>query len=542
MDDLAAFERQVADVARLVAGPPRPVDVVSVMRSASAVTTAPVSRVSVTTTPRATWRWKSALGAVLLLVAAAVALVGGLVLTGGSDPMPPSAEDEPGPYLPAVIPAGIPHGTIDTLIGSARWAHLSGDPSTLPGPLTPMPGLGGLVWFDEGGDHQYPCEGSGELECLLRPQLWTSSDAISERVQRTLPVVAEWAQLTPIGGTWWLRTGRPTTLWRSSDLNTWERIDLEALVSPGPAELDWELQLFGEPAAAGGTTVFPVAYEARDAGRLLGRPDLGSFVFPERAAPGRYRVMEDTQGGPVPVGDVWIEETASGLRFADLSGGTIATLEGVGIDFVEAWAVTQTVSDYNVAVVDGDAVTPVSLPGGPLSDHSDNGPVVLGTDTGFHAFKSAADGTIRTWRSTDGRTWMELDPPAIAAGEPRDIDPYVGVQRRWGRPSVVKVGGWESEDGRTWVPVPVSPMGESGFPVAGGWLQGIDGGWYASIDGNEWKFAPTVRHIITKSQSLGAGSYGVGAVIGDTVFVHVDEKQGARQRDLWILEFDRAVK
>jgi hypothetical protein len=45
-----------------------------------------------------------------------------------------------------------------------------------------------------------------------------------------------------------------------------------------------------------------------------------------------------------------------------------------------------------------------------------------------------------------------------------------------------------------------------------------------------------LSQVLWKSTTLGAGSYGPRGVIGTTLFYAVDEEEGARQRDLWILE------
>jgi hypothetical protein len=378
------FERQVADVAHRVVGPSRPVDAYAIAQSVVGSTSPRVSRPRVTARVVGPWRWRSLLTAALFVALALIALVGGLILTGSAPTTPPADDNDVVALLPADIPAGIPHGVVDTPIGSARWVRFIGDHTALPGPLRPLPGPSGLLWFEEGGHGPIPCEETDELACRAQPQLWASADAISERVERMLPVVAEQATLTPLDDTWWLGTYRPTTLWRSTDAETWEQVDLGALVSPGPADLDWEVRL-GQPATSGGATVFPVIYAARDRGRLLGRPDPGSFVRPERSMSDVYRVQENAEGGSVDVGEVRIEETATGLRFSDASGNTIATLDGADQGFIEAWQSTGAILDYNVALVEGGAATPVDLPGPPLYDNRDDGPTLLGIDSGFHA-------------------------------------------------------------------------------------------------------------------------------------------------------------
>jgi hypothetical protein len=544
-----AFERQVADVARRVIGPSRPVDALAIAQSVVGSASPRVPRPRVTASTLRPWRWRTLLTAVLLVALALITLVGGLLLTGSAPTTPPVGDDDVVALLPVEIPARIPHGVVDTPIGRARWAFLTWDPSNLPAPLRSMPGPAGLLWFD-GGGQSTACEEPGKVRCRARPQLWASADAISERVEQTLPVVAEEAMLTPLDGTWWLGTYRPTTLWRSTDAETWEPLDLGALISPGPADLDWEVRL-GEPATSGGATVVPVVYAARDGGRLLGRPDLGSFVRPERSTSGTYRVQEDTQGGYVDVGEVRIEETATGLRFSDVTGNPIATLDGADRDLIEAWETTGTIVDYNVALVEGGAVSPVDLPGPPLYDHSDDGPTLFGSNSGFHAFKSATDGTIRTWRSSDGRTWTEGAPLGDSEGEPRDAY-YIETRPGWDGPAAVvavrmddeaqRSVSWESADGVSWTPGMDLSYACHALRIGDRWLcSSEDEDWSTSMDGESWEPAPTLSQVHWKGHILGSGSLGPKWVIGTTLFyaVHVREPGGGtRQRDLWVLEFE----
>jgi hypothetical protein len=549
MDEMDAFERQVADIARRVAGLPRPVDALAVARSVAApsVRTSLVrSGITRGTTTFAPWRRRSAL-ATLLLVAATLAVVaGGFVLTVGT-PSTPDGEDAFPAILPAVIPADIEQGTIDTPIGRARWVHVRGDPTTPALPLTPMPGPNGLLWFD--GD-----------------RLWASDDAISERTELPLPVEAGSAQLTPLDGTLWLTTSEPTTLWRSPDAVRWQPVDLSALVSPGPAELDWEVSL-GVPASSNGATVIPVTYRARDAGRLLGLPDLDPeqrylwhvwperFAWVERAPSNAFQVIQGGDGGGLEVGEVRIEETADGLRLQDAAGRAIAELDGVGADFLEAWSANQAIVEHHVALVDGGMVTPATLPGAWLSDrYGKEGPTVLGTSAGYHAYQPAADGTIRTWRSADGRTWTELDPIGEEEGEPRgERGIEIHLDHGWGRDPVVvavrveddgrrnRVRVWESADGTTWTGAP-DVYDEMPQRLGERWLAWSGStGWSASRDGRAWEAVPGLFDVIATAEWVDGGS--AWRTVGDAVFLAVyDAEQEVRLRDLWIFELEAEQK
>ncbi len=493
--------------------------------------------------------------AFLIVLAAALGLVtGAFLLSAGqtSTPAPPT------PTMPRLLPdqlplldpngALLPKGVIETPIGRARWVHLSGSSTTLPGPLTPLPGPSGVLWFD-GGDHgPVRCEATGELECLARPQLWMSADGVSERTELPLPVEAESVRLTRLGDTWWLTSFEPVSLWRSTDVLTWEQVDLTTLVSPGPVELTWAFDLT-TPVSSRDITIVPVDFHALDAGRLLGRPDLGEWVWPQPATPGRYRVMRETQGGPEYVGDVVIEAVAEGLRFADIDGTTIALLDGVGPDFLDAWTANHRIAVTGLAIVDSGCATVASaLAPTPYVDA--DALAVLGTPDGFRAYLPIADMSIQTWHSSDARVWVPGELLGDSPGEPRatwfealshgEHDP---VLRAWVFDEVrQKDEVWESSDGSTWVRIPEAP-GASGVPrpIAGGWLAvSLDEqAWWASVDGEDWQRVRELEGVTTLWTTLGAGSHGPTGFVGDGFTYAVDEEELDR-RDLWIIEFERS--
>jgi hypothetical protein len=506
---------------------------------------APVATPLITTMPQAR---PISFGRLAIAIAVVALGAGILVLAAGKQPaiLPatspsPSASAAATRLLPAVISDDIPNGVIETPIGPARWAHLTGDPETLPAPLWPIPGPDGLLWFQGGRILPIPCEGSSEPECPVRPGLWASADAISEQVERRLPIESEWATLTPLDGTWWLTTLGPTSLWRSTDAERWEPVDLGSLISPGPAGLDWEVRL-GVPASSGGRTVIPVTYRALDAGRLLGYPDQGVLARPERDESGAYRVVVEGDGGGTDVGEVRIEETASGLRFSDAAGNTITVLDGVDLDFVDAWSANGAIVEHHVGRVEGAAVTPATLPGGLLFDQwGHDGVFLFGTDAGFHAYQPSANETIRTWRSGDGEAWTELDALGDAEGEPRGTWVESAQQLDSGRASVV-IGdserSWESTDGTTWQLTLVSPVGPNPWRLGDGWLHGADGEWWASVDGTAWDRVPELAAVMSKWDPDGVGGSG-SKVNGNTLFNAVVEEEGTRQRDMWIVEFGK---
>ena len=452
--------------------------------------------------------------------------------------------------LPDQLPTDLPGGTIDTPLGKARWVHLTGDPTSLPGPLQPTIGPSSLVWFDFGGDMSCPSAGSASLcGTSTAARLWTSDDAVSARTEHALPVAGGVAGFEFEGDTYWLTTTDPVTLWRSSDLTTWDQVDVSALVSPGPTGLTWGVEL-GTPVSSRGVSLLPVTYHAQDLGRLVGFP--GRSVFLEAAGPGRYAVKEyhsRRDGGDKVIGTVSVETTPTGIRFSDDAGGTIAQLSGVGLAFVEAWASRGSIDEHQLAIVDGSTLTAVTDPGMPLNDPSGEGPILFPIESGFQAFQVDTDSTVRTWRSGDGRSWQEGERLLAPDGQPMKAQ-EVNPDWLWGQHDITvtpladpKAAGpphdWRSVDGVNWTAVPPMPNGEDGlvFQVPGGSLRlADDGSWSTSTDGVTWVDVPGLRQAVTKWTPDGAGSDG-GSVVGDALFFSVDEMEGSRQRDLWIIEF-----
>jgi hypothetical protein len=334
----------------------------------------------------------------------------------GSSPAGASPNSQAGSarrILPDVLPSGVPGGTIDTPLGTARWVRLTGDPLTLPEPLVPQLGRSGPVWFDGGGARDIPCEDAradGPCTAELPPRLWTAEDATSPRAEHALPVEAANAALFLDGDTFWLASGAPVTLWRSLDLAEWEQVDISGLVSPGPQGLEWDVVLDSPVTSAGGTLV-PVTYFVHDPGRLVGEPGASVFLEPlEGSSPRGYRVSEfrpRSEGGPRELGTVRVEDTPMGIRISDEDGESIVSIEGVGPEFVERWAERGVIEERQLGIVEGGALTTVELPGWPVEDGSAESPTFFPLGSGFLALQIHSDHTVRTWRSYDGRSWAE---------------------------------------------------------------------------------------------------------------------------------------
>ena len=98
---------------------------------------------------------------------------------------------------------------------------------------------------------------------------------------------------------------------------------------------------------------------------------------------------------------------------------------------------------------------------------------------------------------------------------------------------------WKSTDGETWRLVGRPDQGP-GHRLSSGWLSGADGSWSASTDGDTWEAAPELARLLHKSTTDGTANVSTW-IIGDTLFYSVAEHEGARQRDLWIVQFQPGV-
>ena len=488
-----------------------------------------------------------------------VAMAACLVLAGLAVAEPPTTRaadpdsaqrTQPTRLLPDQLPLDVPGGTIDTPLGPARWVHLRGDQEALPS--APMIGRDGLLWF-YGGRSADP---SGPPDCAsIEPRLWTSTDAVSTRVEHRLPVDTGYAFLTYDEGGYWLNDRGSHRgsheLWRSADLTDWDRIDVSALVPPDPRELTWNVQ-FGWPVTSAGVSIVPVSYAADGLGPLLGLPERDVQLEAAGGA-GRYVVIETLPGSGgrtmrEDIGTVRVERTAKGIRLVDKAGTTIAELTGVGPDFIEALASGGAIYPDGLALVDGSRMLSLTVPGLGSMNPSSPGIGLLPLDPGFLAFQRAADTTIRTWRSTDGRSWIEGDRVPGPDGRPMrtqslwagssggrhevSVSPVEGAEE--GGPSVA----WSSVDGETWTVAPQPPAGIS-YPAVklpAGYLAWTDSDiWSASVDGMAWMEAPELSEVITRTVPNGNGSMGGGAV-GDALVFQVADDCGTR--DLWIVEFE----
>ena len=381
--------------------------------------------------------------------------------------------------------------------------------------------------------------------------MWTSDDLLAPKVERWLPplqagVVANGLGL--VGDTYWLMTSDPVRPWRSHDLANWEQIDPTDLAPPSPTDL-WDTPDLLWPVTSGGVTLVQARYFPKDPGRLLGHP--GRRVWPERVDSNAYRVMgyDSGSGDEVELSRVRIDETGTGLRVSNEQGATISELSDVGLEVIDAWGSfpDHRIEARQLAVLDGARLRVVELPAGvPVIDglRFFERPTVYPTRAGFLALDLADDGTVRTWRSENGESWIEGDRLGERGGQPWRVD---SVQtERFLTPGALVAdlsdgsGQWQSLDGETWtfVELPARRRSTYLYRLPAGWLRAdIDGDWSASVDGDTWQPAAELGRVISKFFPVGGGG-NHGALIGNAVFFGVDEDDGAGPSDLWIVEFE----
>jgi hypothetical protein len=560
MDDMTAFERQVAGELAHRAGPIRPVD-------ASAI----LSAITVIQSPKRVFH--PMFSATKFVVAGAiVALFGGFLLAGVLTPqrsderVPAAASPSSTPTQPIELPAEIPEGieshTLDTPFGSARWVHLRGDAESLPDTLRPIPVPGGWVSLDGPGHIYGPCPSGHNCQAL-----WFSPDLLVW-TRRPLPLEADFEELrlTQAGGEYWLTShgdssdepGTPPlpSFWRSTDALEWEMVDLTGVEPPAPVAIDWRLEP-GVVAASGDAIVVPLEFAATNAASFLGLPPhpegedkRGEFARLERVSDGSYRVLgayDDEHA------TIRFEETAAGLRVIDAGTDTeLTTLEGVGIDFVERWAVGDggPPAVQQMGLVRDGRIESVELP---ETDSVTSLPafVVSGSDGGFTTLAMRADRMIQTWTSPDGEEWTLGEVLGDDPGEPADVqgllpaDPEMGVWQSngvvtWSFDEATQESElWVSSDGIEWRQTPQRPQAFFAAWLGSGWVE-LKGGSmvFHSADSPD----PIVVNapLDLKTDTFGAGGAGIAPISTNTIVhsVHEDEESFGWQRDHWIITFD----
>ncbi|MFN8622790.1 MAG: hypothetical protein U0869_18800 [Chloroflexota bacterium] len=521
------------------------------VRAIPAVTPMPSRRTRVGRAGRATWS-----GARLLAAAAIVAVgVGALVVAGDqlrsapaptlasdASPLPAPAAVSVRPVLPVPLPSGIEGGTIDTPIGPARWVHLTG-PGTPPADSrVPVAWFGdGLLYVSYG-----TCADEGELPPCTHPgsppAIQTAPDALAPLTAHPLPVAAQGIVPMLDGDTLWLSTITPDGLWRTTDLEHWEPIDLSA-VAPEPVDgVGWRSNGVGAITGPGGETMLSVGWGLADPGRLVGLDGVED-IFPIALQDGVYLIRQlgpARDAEPRDLARVRLEVSPEGLRFRTLEGELLSELPGLDQRFVDDWATFRTIHRQTLVRLGPDGLSTVQLPGRDPATRA----AVLPVAGGWLAVAiDTEDGPVLTWRSSDGRTWVQDAPLG-------DTDGPFSVQSihadTWHRPARLIAVLDESHtltstDGITWAAL--GPLSDRGAQLASGsWVRWDDmegGGIEVSTDGISWQ--PTDPVTATWGpDTMGevAATYsGTENTVGAALFRLWDRDPAPGIRDLWIVDF-----
>jgi hypothetical protein len=367
-----------------------------------------------------------------------------------------------------------------------------------------------------------------------------ANDVLAEATPASLPIDAPTGDLRLVGETFWYVTSDPVGVWRSSDLQDWQRTDISGMVSPGPTSLEWRPSVSIQE-TADGTPLAYVAFTVTDPGALLGHPgepvrltsdDAGGFVATFS------RAM--SQGGPVTLGAITLKEEPGVLSFVDSTGVVVGKVEsaGIGRDFAESWARRGEIRYDRLYRLDGETWALAELPVAQLPDW----PMIVPMGDTTMVFAVEADQRVRGWRTTDGRTWTGGEPLVDGAGKALGSS---GVTYQEGKdgPVILVYGadgtsGWRSTDGKTWTFAVELQGGPTGVRFEHGWVRTADlneGVWQVSRDGSTWQDVPELLGVVTKTAPNGAGGTSEYA-IGDTVVFKVDEGD-VGPRDIWLIEF-----
>jgi hypothetical protein len=312
------------------------------------------------------------------------------------EPSGDNAELVEAPWSIADLPQGAEWGTLTTPLGAASWVRLSADEAALPsvGEALPWPGF---AIFDD-------------------YQLWISDNGIEWRIQ-PLPLDAgQEAKLTFDDGVYWLiatdgQWSRATSgFWRSTDGVTWDAVDPQGLLPPGPDGFFW-FEAHTPPVTAGELALSYAFYEWHvPLNDYL--PTLIDDYDPDRdegcrelrkLAPGVFGIVgqQGDQGCPHQLA-LRFEETETGLRVLDnATGEELGEILGADLSHIDRLAQEgDAVIEERLLIIQDNEIAPIEnpLPG--------RFPHMLGVQDTIYAYVNAFDTeTPSVWRTSDGRTW-----------------------------------------------------------------------------------------------------------------------------------------
>ncbi len=523
MNDMNAFEGQIAGVIEGVVGPPRPVDAMAVARSVA------------TQSPK--WRFQTMFSATKFVVAGViVALFGGFLFTGVLTTQPsdeqapaavstastePDASEAAAPTteatfapestttttppieLPAGIPDDIESGTLKTPLGPARWVHLRADGTDL------APKLRNVISTPDG----YVTESLSDAATL-----WRSSDLLTWNRDPLGPVTEPGRLSATTDGSYWRSSG--SELWRSKDAG-WEQVDLGDLTPPERDGYAYALYVEA-PVVHDGVTIVPYAWGA-DYGVVAQDHPLADQAYGlTEIEPGVYKLGHRRDDVPT----VRFELIEGGVRMIDDEDGTeLKILDGISMEFIERLGSDDGVPRRSgLVVLDGDGSEDVEVPDGiRLADgfaYTTDGP-------GFTAY-ALTDGLMTVHRSPDGRDWRQATTIGDDAGEPANIhsvdlsDRATSVQ--------VDRGLWATADGLTWHERPH----QAAHRFGAGWIRGGNSNpwWYYPDRGEVIRIDHSAVGLPPKSECTGSNPRPISS---NTLSVSC-LRDGIRET--WLITFD----
>jgi hypothetical protein len=485
----------------------------------------------------------------LVAVSAAATIA---VLIGGAALLLQALGDDnpPATTLPPVDPSILRgSGTLESPLGALRWSHLTDIEAPVPGAFFPIETASGFAATEQSRD---------PLSNELTVTYWASSDGLAwYQADLPVPVDAEDVGTAVIDNTFWLWTFSPATLWRSSDFETWERMDLSGLDAPASVGLDWVSVLSRPTAFGSGVAITLRAYPVLPLDAMFPEE---SEIYDELAIDcGAAEVAASCQvSGRLdttykPFASVNFDATPDHGLVLDAETGAI--LHQIAIEGVGGVTIDKTVFGPNVdyqshrlGVIDSSG--DVSVRSLPPVDTNSGEPTVLGLRDQLFVFTpfSFADDRhgMNVWSSPDGYEWVALGAPTFLAD---GNDGAVNVFERDGRifADVFPPDDgerWVSDDGVGWerITVPEGTAATSVDRFGDGFIAWADNGSslatvWMSVDGTTWEGVDVTDLGISTEPFSGDGGAG-GVIVGGKVFwiLTADDPGGIDQ--MWVLEFE----
>lgn len=433
--------------------------------------------------------------------------------------------------LPRRVPRNVRSGRMKTPLGPARWVLVQGDATEVPEYLNDRVAVPGGWAIAEYADRE------------RETRLWFSPDLVR---WRTRPLPMDPSLVTRIfqaGDAWWLvsmpesfRDGKSVeidaTLWRSADVRTWQPVDLGMLTPPAPAKLEWETRL-GPVVGGTGVTAALVIHRLKRAGAVLGLASQFHDYARLSTTPQDHYEVHDGWG--THIADLRFEQGGSGLHvIEDLSGEQLATIEGADQDFIDRWAASGVLVEYQLGIIEDGSMRYGRLP--PMAAGSE---IVLGSeDGGIRAIVTPPEGHFRTFWTADGESWETGPLLGDDPGEPSGPDgisvTHDGRWYSWGRGQELS-----SDDGLAWEDLDPHRLGAGRLE----WRNGAGLFYYPEGGDPPLRISTEPLRIPQdRCRTGGGGSAGRGMLADGIYRSSKTYNGGAGCRSHLLIQFDRFVR